>query len=133
MEYEFSSKKYKVFLWFVLITVLIFDFASYYTIIREQIVLGGFGYYFGILGILLKLSLLGVLLIKKGPVKGLIFTWGGLFIFGASAGLLSLAINYFLNGEFEISAWIEKAIFLLIGLLLVIPCHKTVTYRKENA
>ncbi len=70
-----------------------------------------------IIGSLLKFAILLCLLLSKGPAKGLIYIWGGMFIISGVTGLLSLMMS--VNIE-PIQMYLDKGLYSLIGLGLIV-------------
>ena len=80
-------------------------------------------------GVGIKLGVLFCLLKSKGPIKGLLYIWGGLFIASGSLGLLAFVIS----PEVEpIQNYIDKGIFLIVGLLLVVPAGRYISYIHQS-
>jgi hypothetical protein len=87
-------------------------------------------YIFLIIGIGIKLALLYCVISLKGPIKGLIYCWGGLFITSGAFGLLALMTSEAIE---PIQNYLDKSLFLALGLLLILPVSKFVEYRVEKA
>ena len=84
---------------------------------------------FIVLGVVLKLSILGCLVLREGPIKVLIFIWGTLFIFSAATGLLSFVISETVE---PIQAYLDKLIFLVTGIVLVFITSRYISYESKQ-
>jgi hypothetical protein len=129
MDFKIKSKTFKIFLWITLVLVLISDFYSLWLLFTSNTNLPFFSKAIMLLGVGIKLGALYCLVKLSGPIKGLLYTWGGLFIVSGSFGLLA----FVLSAEIEpIQNYLDKGIFLLIGLLLVIPASKYIAYTEQE-
>jgi len=82
-----------------------------------------------VLGAVLKLSILACLILRKGPIRELISVWSMLLMLSGVFGLLALAVSE--NIE-PIQAYIDKAIFLSIGIILIVIASKFITDGNEQ-
>jgi hypothetical protein len=121
--FEFRSVLYKRFLWTALLLVLLLDAISIPTILANRAEMSVIMLVLVIAGISIRVGLLVVLLIKKGPIDVFVYTWGGLFIFSGSTGLLSFVLS---ADPVPLVAYLDKGFFLILGLLLVVPFSKSV-------
>ena len=125
MDFKINSQLFKVFLWATVSLVLTSDFYSLWVIFSSDTSLTFVSQVFIFLGIGIKLGVLYCLSKFSGPIKGLLYTWGALFILSGGLGLLA----FMLSLEVEpIQNYLNKGIFLVVGLLLVIPTEKCITY-----
>lgn len=127
MEFKFSSNIARVVLWCVLILVLLVDAYSVWVIYSAQVNVPLFTKVLVSLGILLKLAIFYCLLESKGPIKGLTYTWGGLFVVSGSTGLLSFVLSEKIE---PVQAYFDKTLFLAAGIALIIIASKYVLYPK---
>ena len=138
--FEFKSVLYKRFLWTALLSVLLIDAMSIPTIWENRFEMSLIGLVLLLFGITMRVGLLIVLLVKKGPIDVFVYVWGGLFIIGGFLGLLSLVLSSLassLEASLEASvpsadpapliAYLEYGVHLSLGLLLVVPFRKCVT------
>ncbi len=121
--FEFRSNLYKYFLWAALLIVLLIDVVSIPAIFAGRADLPVVMLGMVVAGISIRVGLLIVLLIKKGPIDVLVYAWGGLFILSGSTGLLAFTLTA--DAE-PLTAYLDNGLFLLLGLLLVVPFSKSV-------
>lgn len=127
MKFVFESKIYKIGIWVLILFVLLTDFVTIFVLFQVKqmsIFLG----VIGILGIVLKGSILICLLKQKGPIIGLLYVWGGLMILSGVAGLLGYLISPI---SISASAYFMKLLILVQGLIIVIPAKKFIKYVSE--
>lgn len=142
--FEFRSVLYKRFLWTALLWFLLLDAMSIPTILANRFETSYIMLVLLLAGISLRIGLLVVLLIKKGPINVLVYVWGGLFIIGGCLGLLSLLLSSLASFLESTSAsslsssdpvplleYLDKCIYLIVGLLLVVPFRKCVSKIKR--
>jgi len=121
--FEFRSVLYKRFLWTALLLVLLLDAISIPTILANRAEISVIVLVLAIAGISIRVGLLVVLLVKKGPIDAFVYTWGGLFILSGSTGLLSFILS---ADPVPLVAYLDKGFFLILGLLLIVPFSKSV-------
>ncbi len=121
--FEFRSVLYKRFLWAVLLVVLLGDAISLPAVLADREEIPTFFMILAFAGILLRIGLLAVLLLKKGPINVLVYTWGGLFIVSGSAKLLALILSV---DQVPMEAYLDHVLRLVIGLLIVVPFNNSV-------
>ena len=121
--FEIISTAYNWFLWVVLVSILAMDFiavANWY--------MNGFDLslplkVIAVLGVGLKLAILGFLLAKKGPIEPFVYVWGGLMLVSGITGLLSFVAS----GEpTPTHLYLNKFVFLALGLGLVAPVSRSI-------
>jgi len=129
MDFKINSQLFKVFLWTALVLVLTSDFYALWTLYTSNTSLGLIPKTITALGIGIKLGVLYCLITFNGPIKGLLYTWGSLFILSGALGLLA----FMLSPEVEpVQNYLDKGLFLAVGLLLVIPASKCINYVQQN-
>ncbi len=128
MTFEISSTLYRRFLWIAVVSALILDFSTLWSIYANKLGVPTFLLIMAILGVAIKIGIFFVLLTKNGPLKPLVYIWGSLFILSGVTGLLSFMISPELT---PIQHYINKGLFLAIGLLLVIPFNKSVNFQSK--
>ena len=129
MSFEITSTLYRRFLWTLLILWLLLDIYSLWQIFASNIAVPGVVMAISLIGFAIRVYLLITLLAKKGPIKQLVAIWATFLILSGASGLLALilssepvpAVNYF-----------DKGLFLIIGLLLVLPLSKSVTVLEKS-
>ena len=82
-----------------------------------------------IIGSLLRFAILLCLLLSKGPAKGLIYIWGGMFLISGVTGLLSLMMSVSIE---PIQMYFDKALYSLIGLGLIFTANKFIQYTEPS-
>lgn len=121
MTFTFQSSIARIILWISLILVLAMDVYAILLIVVNQPQLTIFMTSTMLIGIALRLAILFCLLISKGPIKGLIYTWGGLFAISGGAGLLSFVLTKQLE---PVQAYFDKALYLIVGIILITIANK---------
>jgi len=129
MDFKINSQLFKVFLWTALVLVLTSDFYALWTLFTSNTSLGFVPKTLMLLGVGIKLGVLYCLIKFSGPIKGLLYTWGGIFILSGALGLLA----FMLSPDVEpVQNYLDKGIFLVVGLLLVIPTGKCISYVQQT-
>jgi hypothetical protein len=82
-----------------------------------------------LIGVGIKIGILICLITAKGPIKGLIYIWGGTFIFAGVMGLLSLMLSPDLM---PVQEYFNKSISLIIGVVLVALAGRYIIYLKPQ-
>lgn len=121
MTFIFKSNIARVILWGVLVLVLAIDAYAMWNFFGKPTQVAIFIKIMALFGIALKLAVLWCLISFKGPIKGLIYTWGGLFVISGATGLLSFALSKHLE---PIQAYFDKALFLAAGISLIVIANK---------
>ena len=129
LPFNFSSKIAQFILWGVLVLVLLTDTYSVWNIYNAQVELTTFMKVFFSLGFVLKLSILYCLIESKGPIKGLTYTWGGLFAVSGSTGLLSFALSEDIE---PVQAYFDKSLFLAAGIALIFIASNYISYAQAQ-
>ena len=78
---------------------------------------------FLVFGIFLKLMILLTASIRKGPLKGLIYVWGGVMIVGSLMHFLSILIS---GGSPTTYYSLFKLVLLALGLAIVLPASHAI-------
>ena len=130
MEFRFKSSKYKIFLWCLLAIVLPMDAFGIWNIFSQNHNVGTVMGTFLVIGICIKLTLVYCVITLKGPIKGLLYSWGGMFITSGVFGLLAFMTSETIE---PIQNYIDKGLFLTVGLLLTFPVSKAIEYRVVKA
>lgn len=116
MPFTFKSNIARIVLWAILVLVLALDAYGLWVFFGKQIQVAALMKVIMLFGVALKLAILLCLILGKGPIKSLVYIWGGLFIVSGSMGLLS----YVLSTQVEpVQAYFDKAFFLFAGIALV--------------
>ena len=129
MNFTFTNKFVWLLFWGLLILIISSDIYSLLKINAAQIQLSLFMKSALVLGAVLKLSILACLILRKGPIRELISVWSMLLMLSGVFGLLALAVSE--NIE-PIQAYIDKAIFLSIGIILIVIASKFITDGNEQ-
>ena len=117
------STAYQWFLWVVLVCILATDLMSVVSMFSVGSTLSFPLKIIAALGICLKLAILGILIIRKGPLEPLVYIWGGLMIVSGATGLLA----FVLSGEPTTAyQYLNKIVILGLGLGLVAPLNRCV-------
>ena len=129
--FEFKSTLYKYFLWITLLLVLLSDVLSIPNTYANRFEMSFFSLVFALSGIAIRIGLLVILLIKKGPIDVLVYVWGGTFIIGGSLGLISLFLSYLADSlegidSAPLVAYLDHSLILILGVMLVVPLRKCV-------
>ena len=117
MNFTFTNKFVLIFFWSLLVLIIVSDAYSLSKIHAAQLQLSLFMKGALVLGTALKLSIFACLILRKGPIRELISVWSMLLILSGVFGLLALAISE--NIE-PIQAYIDKSIYLAIGIVLIV-------------
>jgi hypothetical protein len=121
--FEIVSTTYKWFLWIVLVSILAMDFIALANWYMNGSNLSLLLKVIALLGVGLKLAILGFLVAKKGPIEPFIYVWGGLMLVSAITGLLSFVVS----GEpTPTHLYLNKFVFLALGLGLVAPVSRSI-------
>ncbi len=116
MPFTFLSNIARIVLWAILILVLILDAYGLWVILSGQAQVAAATKIIMLLGVALKIAILICLIFSKGPIKPLVYIWGGLFAVSGSMGLLS----YMLSTQVEpVQAYFDKALYLFAGVVLI--------------
>ncbi len=116
MPFTFKSKIACIVLWSILVLVLALDAYGLWAVFGKQIQIAAPMKVIMLFGVALKLAILLCLIFSKGPIKSLVYIWGGLFVVSGSMGLLS----YVLSTQVEpVQAYFDKALYLFAGIALV--------------
>jgi len=129
LNFTFTNKFVWLLFWGLLILIISSDIYSLLKINAAQIQLSLFMKSALVLGAVLKLSILACLILRKGPIRELISVWSMLLMLSGVFGLLALAVSE--NIE-PIQAYIDKAIFLSIGIILIVIASKFITDGNEQ-
>ena len=129
MTHIFSSKAFKVSLLIVLILVLLLDLFSLWAVFINNAPVAVFLKVFMLLGFSLKLWILFSLISKSGPIKVLLNIWGGLFAFSGVTGLLAFVVS---PEKESIQLYLDKLIFLIIGIVVIYVSQKHIKYVQET-
>lgn len=123
MNFEITSK---VYFWFVLVAVLavlLIDAFTGRSIYMSGVTIPKVTLAFIIFGVIIRIGILVMLFMRKGPFKLFVYLWGAMFIVSGAAGVLALILR---DVEVDYYRLISKLLFLAVGLLLVIPVRRVV-------
>lgn len=129
MSFEITSTLYRRFLWILLILWLLLDIYSLWHIFINNVAVPGVVIAISLIGFAIRVYLLIVLLTKKGPIKQLVAIWATFLILSGASGLIALLLS---SEAVPIVNYFDKGLFLVIGLLLVIPVSKSVTVLEKS-
>ncbi len=116
--FEISVPLYRWYFWVILVAILMSDFISLFGFFSSGTGLSSFMVIAALAGVALKLAILWTLLTKAGPFETLVYIWGGLMVASGILGLLAFAAT---EGAIPISQYVDKVIFIGLGLSLVVP------------
>ncbi|EKO3380790.1 hypothetical protein ACEQ7L_000183 [Vibrio fluvialis] len=124
MKFEFTSTVAKIVFWLILVFVLLIDTVSIASFLVSQMTVPGTTIALIAFGVTLRLTILFALIRRKGPFKFCSYIWGGVFALSGFTGLLALSMS----DEVEpIQAYIDKGIFLVIGMVIITIVAKYVS------
>lgn len=129
MNIEFTSKYFRNYILTVISLVLLWDAVTLYqlhiglTQYRFKII--SFESFALIFGFTVRIAILVTTLMLKGPLKQLLYIWGGMILAGGFFHFMSVLIN----GENPASMYsLFKLIMIIFGFSIVIPA----VYRVNN-
>lgn len=125
--FEITSAFYKWYLWVVLATSLTTDFLALPTVWANRLGLSTAAIVMLVFGIFLRISILATLMLKRGPLKGLVYIWGALLLFAGLTGFLSFVVA---DGPTSMDQYLNKFILFALGVSLVAPIGRCVKYAK---
>jgi hypothetical protein len=121
LPFTFQSNIARIVLWTLLLLVLVLDTYGFWLVILKQAQIAMPMKFIMLLGVLLKLAILICLILSKGPIKPLVYIWGGLFVVSGGTGLLSFA----LSSQVEpVQAYFDKALYFFAGATLITIASK---------
>ena len=121
--FEIVSAAYRWILWVLLICILVMDFIAVANMYMNGSDLSLPLKIIAALGICLKLAILGVLVVRKGPLEPLVYVWGGLMIVSGTTGLLAFVVSGEPTPTYQ---YLNKFVLLGLGLGLVAPLSRVV-------
>lgn len=124
MQYSFNSKVAQVVLWSLLSLVLMMDFLGLWMLLSNWVAATGVMKVMVIFGVAIRIGILLCLFARKGPVKVLIYVWGGMFLISGFAGIISFI---YASSSVPVGAYIEKTLFLILGILLIYIAKKQIS------
>ena len=117
------STAYQWFLWIVLVCILATDLMSVLSMFAAGSTLSLTLKIIVAFGICLKLAILGILVVRKGPLEPLVYLWGGLMIVAGVTGLLAFVVSGEPTPTYQ---YLNKLVILGLGLGLVAPLNRSV-------
>lgn len=116
--FAISSPVFRWYIWGALCFVLLADCITLFSIFYNYDQSYFWITLIGLMGFCMKLVTLWVLFSKKGPFEILVYIWGGMMIVSGFRGLYAYAVS--VEAE-PIDQYVNKALFVIFGLSLIIP------------
>ncbi|QEI11462.1 hypothetical protein [Cellvibrio japonicus] len=124
MPFTFQSNIARLVLWTILILVLALDAYGVWIVFWKQAQVTMPIKVIMLVGVALRLAILFSLIFSKGPIKPLIYIWGGLFVVSGSTGLLSFALS---SQTEPVQAYLDKVLYLFAGITLITIASKYIS------
>ena len=128
----FNSKKYKLYIFCVALTMAFIElyvlFSSGFNVLGEG--MGGKNFVVTMLvfcGSLLKSSVVISIIYSRGPLKELLYIWGGIALVGSASHFLSVLIAG--DNPATVESF-QQLLLLVLGFTLTIPVSSAISYKS---